>query len=193
MSFSDLPPSAAWRHQDGRSGFEVVFTQRDDNGCLLTGCTTAVEDDQAWIVEYRIRVDGAWRTRSARLRGSASSGKHAVALETDGTGHWRVDGLPAPNLDGCLDVDLESSALTNALPVHRLGLEVGGRALASAAYVRADGLRVERLEQDYTRISDDGQHQRYDYTAPAFDFSCELVYDHAGVVLSYPGIAVRVA
>ena len=106
MSFSDLPPSAAWRHQDARSGFEVAFTQRSDNGCLLTGCTTAVEDGQAWIVEYRIRVDGAWRTRSARLRGSASGGRYAVALETDGAGHWRVDGLPAPNLDGCLDVDL---------------------------------------------------------------------------------------
>jgi hypothetical protein len=59
--------------------------------------------------------------------------------------------------------------------------------------VRADGLRLERLEQDYTRISDDCQHQRYDYTAPMFDFSCELVYDQAGVVLSYPGIAIRVA
>ncbi len=31
-----------------------------------------------------------------------------------------VDGEPAPHLDGVLDVDLESSALTNAFPVHRL-------------------------------------------------------------------------
>ena len=34
-----------------------------------------------------------------------------------------------------------------------------------------------------------GQH--YDYTAPAFDFRCRLVYDQSGLVPDYPGIAVR--
>jgi hypothetical protein len=35
--------------------------------------------------------------------------------------------------------------------------------------------------------------ERYDYTAPAFEFRCELVYDAAGLVLDYPGIASRAA
>jgi hypothetical protein len=38
-----------------------------------------------------------------------------------------------------------------------------------------------------------GSRERYDYTAPAFDFRCELVYDEYGLVLDYPGIAVRAA
>ncbi len=50
---------------------------------------------------------------------------------------WRIDGRPSPHLDGCRDVDLESSALTNALPVHGLGLHVGQGAEAPAACVRA--------------------------------------------------------
>ncbi len=90
-----------------------------------------------------------------------------------------------------MDVDLESSAVTNALPVHRLQLATGARADAPAAYVPAAGLTVERLDQTYVRVSDDGAHQRYDYAAPAFDFSCRLVYDPSGLVLEYPGIAVR--
>jgi hypothetical protein len=73
-------------------------------------------------------------------------------LEGDGAGHWLVDGEVAPYLDGCLDMDLESPALTNALPVHRLALPVGGRATAPATYVHALDLAVERLEQAYTRI-----------------------------------------
>ena len=107
-------------------------------------------------------------------------------LEADG-GHWLVDGQAAPRLDGCLDVDLESSAMTNAFPVHRLGLPVGGQAAAPAAYVRALDLAVERLEQTYVRTADDS----YDYASPAFDFECRLVYDDSGLVLDYPGIAVR--
>jgi hypothetical protein len=93
---------------------------------------------------------------------------------------------------GCLDVDLEGSAFTNAFPVHRLGLNVGEQADAPAAYVRANDLRVERLEQSYARLPDDGDRSRYDYASPAFDFRAELVYDRFGLVLDYPGIAVRV-
>jgi hypothetical protein len=74
-----------------------------------------------------------------------------------------------------------------------MALPVGARAAAPAAYVRAAGPSVERLEQEYLRTADQGAHQRYDYTAPAFEFACRLVYDEAGLVLAYPGIAVRAA
>ena len=45
--------------------------------------------------------------------------------------------------------------------------------------------------RDLSYITDQGSHQRYDYTAPVFDFACRLVYDESGLVLDYPGIAVR--
>jgi hypothetical protein len=176
-----------------RSGFEVAFLSHDDDGLLLTGCTTAVEDDRAWVVGYRLRLDARWRTRSAHVLGRSGAQERSVTLATDGSGHWEVDGRAAPHLEGCRDVDLESSALTNALPVHRLRLGVGGSAAAPAAYVRALDLRVERLEQDYTRAGDDGGRQRYDYAAPAFGVSCRLRYDDAGLVVTYPGIAERAA
>jgi hypothetical protein len=40
-------------------------------------------------------------------------------------------------------------------------------------------------------VADVASGQRYDYTAPAFDFACRLVYDGSGLILEYPGIAVR--
>ena len=54
----------------------------------------------------------------ARLSGRSSTGHRMRLLETDGNGRWHVDGTWAPHLDGCMDVDLESSASINALPVH---------------------------------------------------------------------------
>jgi hypothetical protein len=174
----DVPASAAWRHLDARVGFEVVFLHREPGGYRLEGHATAVEHGVAWGVSYVL---------------TSELGTREVLLETDGEGGWRVDGRPAPLLDGCPDVDLEASAFTNAFPVNRLGLEVGQRADAPAAYVRAPGLEVERLEQSYARLPDDGPRTRYDYKSPSVDFRAELVYDEFGLVLDYPGIAVRVA
>jgi len=191
MPFLPPPPSAAWAHREARAGFEVVYFQSHDDGHLVIGATTAVEGGQSWIVDYEIRVDVGWRTRSARVTGRSTTGARRRLLEGNGGGRWSIDGEPAPHLDGCLDVDLESSAMTNALPVHRLALTPDATVQAPAAYVRALDLSVERLEQQYTRTTDQDGRQRYDYTAPAFDFSCRLVYDEAGLVMAYPGIAVR--
>jgi hypothetical protein len=193
MGFTGPPPSAAWAHHDARQGFEVAYFERNAAGHRVTGCTTAVEDGQAWVVDYRIHLAPDWTTRRARVTGRSSAGVRSVLLEADGEGGWAVDGKPAAGLRGCLDVDLEASAMTNAFPVHRLGLRVGDQGSAPAAYVRAVDLSVERLEQTYVRGRDEADRQRYDYTAPAFDFACELTYDGAGLVLTYPGLAVRVA
>lgn len=191
MSFSAFPVTAAWQHRDARLGFEVAYFSPAGRAYHINGCTTAVEDGLTWMVSYAIRLDEAWTTRSARITGRSASGIRHTQLEADGLGRWRVDGELASHLDGCLDVDLESSAMTNALPVHRIGLPVGGRASAPAAYVRALDLSVGRLDQDYVRAADEGHNQRYDYAAPVFGFACRLVYDESGLVLDYPGIAVR--
>ncbi len=188
----DLPRTAAWRHVDARVGFEVLFLHRESNGYLFEGRTTAVEGGEAWCVRYAVTLDRGWATRRAHVTAESGQGTSEVRLEHDPTGAWRVDGKPADELDGCLDVDLEASAFTNAFPVHRLGLQPGQAADAPAAYVRAPGLAVERLEQRYVRLDDDGKQSRYRYTAPSFGYEGLLVYDELGLVLEYPGLAVRV-
>jgi hypothetical protein len=90
-----------------------------------------------------------------------------------------------------MDVDLESSAMTNAFPVHRLSLRAGQAADAPAAYIRALDLTAERLEQGYRRIADQDARRRYEYSAPAFGFTALLRYDDSGLLTDYPGIAVR--
>jgi uncharacterized protein len=191
VTFAPLPATACWQHRGARLGFEVAYFQAGPGGWRLDGTTTAVEDAQTWIVAYRIQLDAAWRTRDARITARTASGLRETVLACDGEGRWRVDGRRATHLDACLDIDLESSALTNTLPVHRLELAAGSGADTPAAYIRALDLRAERLEQTYARLPDQAGHQRYRYAAPAFDFTCTLVYDESGLVLDYPGIAVR--
>jgi hypothetical protein len=197
MAFADLPSQAAWRHHTARSGFEATFFVVGGADRRVVGRTVAVEDGVAWTVGYDIALDDRWRTRSALVRSRTAGGERSVRLDADGAGQWRVDGVASPALAGCLDVDLEASACTNTLPIHRLVLAVGDAAAAPAAFVRAPDLAVERLDQDYRRCPDDGGPgasdlgQRYDYHAPAFSVAVRLVFDAAGLVVDYPGLATR--
>lgn len=188
---TDLPPACAWRHQgSGRSGFEVCYP-RLGHGVVLQGQTNAVADGDAWIVRYAIVVDPSWATASAVVQRESASADSTADLVRDRSGRWSIDGQERPDLDGCVDLDLESSACTNTLPVHRLRLAVGQSADASAAFVRADDLRIERLDQRYERLEDDGSQHRYAYRAPMFDVETVLVYDTFDLVVDYPGIAER--
>jgi uncharacterized protein len=192
-SFGAFPPAASWQHREAREGFEVTFFEPHAGGYRVNGSTSAVEEGEPWIVSYELVLDERWRTRHARVIGRARNGLREVLVTSSGDGSWRIDGEKALHLDGCFDVDLESSSFTNALPVRRMALAIGEFSQAPAAYVRALDLRVERLEQTYARTADLGGQQRFDYTSPAFDFQCVLVYDETGLVLDYPGIAKRVA
>ena len=189
----EFPATATWRHLGAREGFEALFPVRAVGGWRLEGWTAAVEEGRAWSVRYAIALDDEGRTREARVECRHAGGSLEVAVEGDGRGAWLVDGDPAPHLDGCLDVDLEASAFTNAFPVRRLALAVGDRAEAPAAWVRAPGLAVERLEQTYARLPDEDGRARYDYASPGVGFAAVLAFDPHGLVTDYPGIAVRVA
>jgi uncharacterized protein len=175
----------AWRHVDDREGFEVLV----EGQWRFTGQTTGARGALLWALRYEIELNGGWATRSGAVYGLTQQ----VQVEADGAGGWLVDGEPRPDLDGCLDLDLEVSACTNALPVRRLALAVGERAEAPAAWVRVPHLRVERLEQTYVRLPDEDGRSRYEYEAPGLGFGCVIVFDADGLTHDYPGIGVRVA
>jgi uncharacterized protein len=179
--------AAAWRHLGLRDGFEVVFLEPARGGHLLEGHVAAVEEGCAWGLRYQLRVDDRWATRTAVVVSIAAAGSIAVRIEGDGQGRWRVDDRPAPELDGCLDVDLEASACTNCLPVRRLALEPGEEAKVAAVYVRAADLGIERLEQTYRRL----EGHRYEYASSRFGYRNELLFDEDGLVVDYPDLAAR--
>ncbi len=182
--FADLPPFAAWRFVDAVDGFEVMYAEPH----RLRGHTSAVENGEAYAVAYEITLDDRWRTREVQVSSDTVTGTRRTVLLSDGQGTWSVDGRPAPHLDGLVDVDLEASACTNTLPIHRLTLPEGEGVRASAAYVQALDLTVRRLDQTYRRLDE----RRFDYTSEG-DFRAVLTYDDAGLVVDYPGIAVRFA
>ncbi|WP_354697962.1 hypothetical protein DSM112329_03621 [Paraconexibacter sp. AEG42_29] len=194
MTAAALPHQVAWRHGTSREGIEVAFLHRSSHGYLIDGRTVAVEDGHGWAVRYHIALDAQWQLRHAVVTtfADADPEERMTTLDYDGDGRWRVDGLPAPQLKGCLDLDLECSALTNAFPVRRLSPGVGDEFDAPAAYVRIAAEAPRRADQTYRRIDDEDGRSRYDYHAPEFDFQAVIEYDGSGFVVAYPGIADRI-
>lgn len=179
-----MPPFAAWRFVGAVDGFEVLYA----DGHRLRGHTSAVEDGRPYAVHYDITLDEHWRTREVHVSHDVIGGPRSRVLLADGRGSWTVDGRAAPELDGLVDVDLEASACTNTLPVHRLPMHLGEVVAAPAVYVQALDLEVRRLDQTYRRRDD----HSFDYTSEG-GFSAVLTYDASGLVVDYPGIATRIA
>jgi hypothetical protein len=191
MRLSTPATAASWIHRDARAGFEVAFVSETSTGHRLTGHTTANESNRPWSVGYEVETDSAWRTLTVAASNLTEAGTRALSMTRTTGDRWTVNGEPRHDLDGCVDVDFESSAVTNTLPIHRLDFTAGVVVDAPTAFVRAEDLRVERIEQTYTLIERAAERLRFHYESPTFDFSCELEYDLGGLVVEYPGIATR--
>ena len=130
-------------------------------------------------------------TWSSEATGTVSLISTAFGLVADGKGSWTINGQRYPELDGCLDLDLEASVVTNTIPVHRLALAVGGQGQSTAAYIRSSGLAVERLDQTYRRLPDASGKMRFDYRSPRFGYQDTLLFGSDGLAVEYPGIGAR--
>ena len=194
--FADLPPFASFTHAEARDGYEAVCfrapdaTSSSESRFLLEGGTAATEEGTPWSVQYRVAVDHDWRTTHVLATGISPAGyRELVALVRDG--RWWINGIERADLDGCVDIDFETSLVTNTLAVHRLDLTATAPVEVPAAFVRFEDLRVERVEQSYLCVEHTTERTVFDYTSTTFDFGCQLVFDASGLVTDYPGIGHR--
>jgi hypothetical protein len=174
-----------WRRLDV-PGREEARVERIANGWRLTGELDVEEDRVAARLRYTIDCDTEWRTRSAVIEGDAGDTPVRFVLAADGAGRWTRNGAPVPELTGALDVDLGFTPATNTLPIRRLALAVGESAPVRSAWLRFPELRLEPLEQTYTR--EDEKSFRYRALVDGEPFVARLDTDAFGRVLRYEGL-----
>jgi hypothetical protein len=174
-----------WRRVDVR-GREEARVERTTVGRRLTGELDVEEDGVAASLRYVIECDQEWRTRSAVVEGEAGGSPIRFSLIADGRGNWARDGAPVPDVAGALDVDLGFTPATNTLPIRRLGLAVGESARVRSAWLRFPELRLEPLEQTYTREAE--LTFRYRALVDGEPFIARLDTDAFGRVLRDEGL-----
>ena len=174
-----------WRRLDV-PGTEEASVEATTGGWRLAGELHVTEAGIAARLGYEIACDECWRTRAARVVGEAGGTPVRLDLDADGAGRWSTGGRRVPALDGALDVDLGFTPATNLLPIRRLALAVGGTAPVRTAWFRFPELRLEILDQRYTRLST--RAYRYEALVDAAPFSARLDTDAYGRVMRYEGL-----
>jgi len=187
ISADTWPRSLIWRRIFDDASFELVRFDRLPTGYEIAGTILVAQDHVPLRVDYTIRTDVDWKTRRVQIKQLFGDTRSALGIVVDEKQNWLVDGMPAPHLTGCIDVDLEFTPATNTLPIRRTNLEVGAYASLDAAWVRFPALKVERSAQVYTR---EGENL---YRYKSANFQTLITVDGSAITETYKGIWQRVA
>lgn len=154
---------------------------------VLRGTAVFQEDGVPARLDYKIACSPKWETRSVVVLGWVGDAKVDLRIEKSPTHVWHRNGVPIPEVKGCLDIDLSFSPSTNLLPLQRLHLAVGEEAEVRAAWLTFPDLGLSPLVHWFRRES----RNRYSYRADT-GFSTELQVNEAGFVLDYPPLWTEV-
>jgi uncharacterized protein len=176
--------TALWRRLD-EPGHEFTQLFFEDAVWRLTGTAIFVfgaRPRRPVRLDYLVVCDANWQTRSASVSGWVGDETIRVDILVDDSRRWWLNGMEVPDVDGCVDIDLNFSPSTNLLPIRRLRLDVGDEVAARAAWLRFPDFKLEPLDQSYRRAATGV----YRYESMAGKFVTELSVNEAGFVTRYP-------
>jgi hypothetical protein len=172
-------------------GMEHVVVSGDASGFRADGQVVLAADGFA-SVSYELRCTTGWRVSSLAIKVTNAVTDAVLDLSTVGDGHWLANGHPAPELDGCVDVDISCTPLTNTLPIRRLSWSTGETHDIDVVYVVVPVLDVHRARQRYTLLARDDDRDEALFRYQSGSFSADLPVDSDGFVTDYPGLWRRV-
>lgn len=183
-----------WQAGDG-TGLEGVRLLLQAGGFRALG--RLVRPD--FTASYRLIVADDGVLQRVSITSATAARERHLTLNRSEEGQWLADSggsgsATQGGFDGALDVDLAHSAMFNSLPIRRLGVHrEAGDELVKVVFVSLPELEVQLVDQRYHTVStlDADGTALVGFTWD--DFDAELVVDADGVVLSYPGIATRLA
>jgi hypothetical protein len=172
-------------------GLEHVIMSADASG-QRAGSQLVLAEHGLNSVSYQLTCDHGWRVRELTISVVSATTRKTLALTADADGHWAADALPRPDLDGCIDIDIDCTPLTNTLPIRRLDWSPGAAYDLDVAYVGVPELTVRPARQRYTLLARDEDRNEALFRYESRSFRAELRVDGDGFVIDYPGLWQRV-
>lgn len=170
---------ARWRPCQGL-GLQTFRVRQVAEGYVAMGAIVAEDDaGEGYGLDVLLDLRADWTVRAAHF---ATTDGRELNLEHDGHGTWTSDGEALPQLDGCIDIDISATPLTNTLPVRRLKWRKGQSRELRMAYVQAPELQVFADAQRYTFLGE----RRFHFEAVDGDFAADISFDGHGLVADYP-------
>ena len=165
-------------------GHEVCQMFTKDSRWHVEGTALFSHEQRPCRLDYQVICDAAWRTLSARVEGWLGEIVVGIQIRIEPDQRWWLNDVEQLEVMGCIDVDLNFSPSTNTLPIRRLNLDIGETAEVNAAWLRFPSFRLERLSQQYHRLSETA----YRYESGGGQFVAELKVNSSGFVVDYSGL-----
>jgi hypothetical protein len=165
-------------------GHEFCQLFSKDSKWHLKGTSVFSHDGMPCQMVYLVICIQGWHTISAGVEGWVGEARIIVQIRTDSNQKWWLNRIEVPELMGCMDLDFNFSPATNTIPICRLNLAVGETDDINAAWLRFPGFTLEPLTQRYHRLAG----KLYRYESGNGMFVADLLVNHAGFVIDYPGI-----
>jgi uncharacterized protein len=178
-----------WRRVLDNQSFEICRFIRLRARLQLNGTILASDEGRPIEICYQISCDPDWKTREVAVRQRYKFVESNLKLSANDKIWHRADQGLLPELAGCVDVDIELTPATNAFPINRLNLAIGGSGEIQAAWIRLPSLAIVRAHQRYERLSENV----YRYTSVASGFQAEIEVDGFGLPIRYGNIWQRIA
>lgn len=181
---SESARTYAWRRILDHGSFEHASVVRHGNAISIEGDILATHDGKPLRVTYALATDDDSISRSLTLEQEFDGEVRRLTLARADDGRWWINGILAPELAGCSDIDLGLSPSTNALPIGRMLSAGAAGAEVSAAWVRFPSLEVTPAIQRYTRLA----ARTWRYESLASGFTALLEVDDWAVPAIYEGV-----
>lgn len=173
--------SILWRGIDLR-GHEACRLSRIDAEWRLEGTAVFSSEGRPCRLSYLVTCDSIWNTLSGVVSGWVGDDDVNIELFVNALHRWQMNGVAKPDVNGCIDLDLNFSPSTNLLPIRRLNLEIGQQAEVKAAWLQFPSFELEPFPQVYTRLDE----FKYRYSSDGGTFVRDLTVNSAGFVTDYP-------
>src|SRR4051812_40651318 len=95
-----------WRRID-QAGLELAHIEVEPRGVVVSS-TLIDAGERPFSLRYLWSLDPAWRTRSLRIEHMDGVDRW-LTIERTGDASWKLDKAPAPQLDGCVELDLSAT------------------------------------------------------------------------------------
>jgi uncharacterized protein len=176
-----LMSSAFWQRLD-IAGCDAARLLKLADGFQLSGNAVFLKAGEPTALRYSLALAHDWSTREARVEGFMGNRRlnDHIARTTAG---WMMNGRDFGMAD-VLDLDLGFTPATNMVQLKRIALAIGDEADFDVAWFDAGSDRIERLPQQYRRVTG----SEYDYRSPTFDYRETLQLAPNGFAQEYPGL-----
>lgn len=148
---------------------------------FCAGTIVGASQSKPLETSYKLETDSASELLTVSIR---TLNQPVITLrQTDR--HWQDEnGKVLPEFDGCADVDISLTPLTNTFPIRRLRLAVKASKVVKVIYIDALTGELKLASQKYSRLS----ANVYQYENLASGFTANLTVDDEGFVIDYPGV-----